>query len=170
MGTTSAHASADETPYPSEFLGDLFRIVFATGPYDVGVERRCLMDERRQRQAQDGDVKTGRPHARNASRQRGDDPRLVPGMAQQVPDMHRTVLAKAVDPAVALFQARRRPRQLHMYDQTARALQVQAFGGNIGGNQHPRLTAAKLRERYRTSATAGTAVQGADGGFLREAG
>ena len=153
MGTTSARASADETPYPCQFLGDLFRVVFATGPHDAGVGHRRLVGERRQGHAQRGEVKTGRPHARQASRQRGDDPRLVPGIPQQVPYMHRAALAKAVDAAVALFQARRRPRQLHMHDQTARALQVQAFGSNVGGNQHPGLTAAQTarappRERH----------------------
>ncbi len=77
--------------------------------------------------------------------------------------MHLAPLAKAVDAAVALFQTRRRPRQLHMHDQTASLLQVQAFGSDVGGNQHPGLTVAKLRERQCARATAGAAVQRADG-------
>ncbi len=53
-------------------------------------------------------------------------------------------LAVAVDPAVALLEPRRVPRDLPVQHPPAVALQVDAFGGGVGGHQDPHRRAGRV--------------------------
>ena len=56
--------------------------------------------------------------------------------AKQVDGVHRACLADAIDPADALLEANRIPRELEIDDEPACALKVQALRARIGSDHH----------------------------------
>ena len=59
-------------------------------------------------------------------------------VGKQVDRVHRPRLADAIDPADALLEADRIPRQLEVDDEPAVALEIQPFRAGIGREQESR--------------------------------
>ena len=76
--------------------------------------------------------------SRDSSSQSRKDSSLGAVARNQVIHVDRALLADPIDPADALLEAHRIPRQLEVDDQTTRALKVEPLGGRIGGKQQTR--------------------------------
>ena len=50
--------------------------------------------------------------------------------------VHGTALAEPIDPAHALLESQRIPRQLEIDDDATTMMQVEAFTGRVGGDEH----------------------------------
>ena len=50
--------------------------------------------------------------------------------------MRLVLLAIAVHPAIALLEDHQRPRQIEVHQPVAEVVQVQAFAGHVGAEQH----------------------------------
>ena len=82
-----------------------------------------------------GDLDFAHANARRAGGAAREHRASAVSVGKQIDRVDRPRLADAIDPADALLEANRIPRQLEIDDEPAAALKVQAFGARIGGEQ-----------------------------------
>ena len=75
----------------------------------------------------------------------GQHVRLAAAEPNQMKDMHGAALADSIDPANALLESHRIPRQFQIDDETARLLEIEPFAAGIRREQE---TAAAARELF----------------------
>ena len=68
--------------------------------------------------------------------------RLVAVARNQMEDVHRPALPDSVDPADALLEPHRIPRQLEIDDEPTRPLEIESLAGGVGREQKAAAAAA----------------------------
>ncbi len=96
---------------------------------------QASLERRRGGRFADGDLRSACEHGRPAPLQPGDDRAIERAAMNQVNRVNRPRLANPIDAPDSLFQTPRRPRELHVDDESTARLQVQPFSGRIGRDE-----------------------------------